>query len=118
MMTREERKTIRDECDNVTAGPWAVECTGDEAFIGTYSGRLSHPYDGHLPILDENLVSRTRTWPHNRGRGEKGATLQDLEFMASSRSTIPALLDDADEREAEIEKLRAEIVQLTQERLK
>ncbi|NIO30187.1 MAG: hypothetical protein GTN75_00135 [Gemmatimonadetes bacterium] len=82
---------IAARADAATPGPWEAEVTPDETFLGTYSGRRSHPYDGDLPLVDHKLMSRSRKWPHNRAKGQTGATLEDFEFVSKAREDVPRL---------------------------
>ena len=70
---RETLNRIRKQADNATKGPWVCTLNGDESEV-TYA---------NAPI----------TWDDHGG---EVFTEGDAEFIAASRTTVPALLDLAD----------------------
>jgi len=92
MITKEQRAELRRLCENATPGPWI-----DDAFIGT------DDYDDpDTPVVmrpgKQNIIV-----PMEYGLS------YDADFIASSRSAVPALLDALDAAEAENARLRAEL---------
>ncbi len=87
-MNQERLAEIQARCNAATPGPWFHEVTSDVQRVGPKIGN-EHPYDGVGPTFE--------VWRKQPGR------LEDLMFIAASRSDVPDLI-------AEVKRLRNIIV--------
>lgn len=107
MTPRETLNRIRKQADNATEGPWEVgdryhcqaadmcECAPDRGpLIDTYQ----HPEWGTMhvhrkdePWWNEGVLFRKAGGPP--GEVARDLAAEDAEFIASARTTVPALLD-------------------------
>lgn len=88
-ITDKELRDWQALCDAARDGPWESEVGPDDSFIGTYSGKCTHPYDGDLPIVDVRLFAWGRKYP------SRETTVDDAEFVAQARTAMPRLIAEA-----------------------
>lgn len=97
MLSREERAVIRDRADKATKGPWVYDDRNDHG-----SALIKQEYWPHKEVVafKQATPSEEAWWLVSEG---------DAEFIAWSRSDIPALLSHADSADKVIEQLRETI---------
>jgi len=85
-MTLERLNEIEEFDKKAHGAPWEVEVNPDDSFIGTFSGKMTDPYDGHLPIVDTYLFAFGRKWP------SRETTLEDAWLVVAMRNDIKELI--------------------------
>lgn len=107
-MTPEERQAARARCEAATPGPWEWY----------KQHKLCLDIDGSTFYDDFSWLGTAgaKSWAEAKGilgiggyEGEEGIfapNSADEDFIAASRTDLPAALDDLDAKDAEIERLR------------
>ena len=86
---RETLARIREQADAATEGPWEVNGPDRPwATISHGSDSILHAYEQHHPYCEGCECGEPRS--------EVALSDEDAEFIAASRTTVPALLDLAD----------------------
>lgn len=97
-----DRKAARARCEAATPGPWVVKDNVERYMPDEEPGRIVYEY--HWLSIgtadDKNVIADMRAceW--------EPPDSTDLDFIAHARTDLPLALDELDEKDAEIERLR------------
>ena len=95
-MTKQELEAIRAMCEAASEGPWRT-------------GKVSFMYQGIAIRRGESGADLRKLASVEHWRDSEGGIFDgtaNADFIAHSRTDIPALLDAIDEKDGEIERLR------------